>query len=130
VKSWLWSTLKNICRLATGSSEVTTTNIFRNTCCQGKVSKLVPLHAGYSYFRELKFYYKNYYLFADLLIMIYIYIYIYIYYRLLQLVFIFCFILTLILPKITAVDVKGFRYLFCTIVIGSGFIHSVLFIYF
>jgi len=71
MKSLLWSTFKK-CRLATGRSEVTTTDIFRNTCCQGKVSKLV-LHAGYSYFHDLKFYYKNDYLFAELLITIYIF---------------------------------------------------------
>jgi len=104
MKTWLWSKFKKKSRLATGSSEVTTTDIFRNTCCQDKVSKLV-LHAGYSYFRNLKFYHKNDYLFADLLIMIYIFFF----YRILQLVFIFCLILTLILPNITAVDVKGFR---------------------
>jgi len=50
MKSWLWSTLKK-CRLVFGSSDVTTTDIFWNSWCLGKVSKLVPpLHAGYSFF--------------------------------------------------------------------------------
>jgi hypothetical protein len=51
--------LKKICRLVIGSSDVTTTDIFRNSWCLGKVSKFVPLLAGYSYFRNLEFYHKN-----------------------------------------------------------------------